>query len=129
MTNVATYSQRSGIFRFVDKRGQATELAGFAGRRNGRNNPLAQSLANVGPLPVGFYRATVVPHPRFKAPAVRLDPYTTNQMYGRAGFWIHGGIESHGCIILQAKARQRLVAAGVAVLEVVPWDPRDPIRT
>lgn len=120
---LATYSQRSGLLRFVEN-GRTTYLRGFAGRRGGLNNHLAQTLSNTGPLPVGFYRAVVLAHPRFKAPAIRLDPYQTNQMYGRSGFWIHGGKESHGCIILQKAARQRLVAAGVTVLEVVPDHPQ-----
>jgi len=39
-------------------------------------------------------------------------------MYGRSGFWIHGGTESHGCIILTLKERMMLEGLSIDSLVV-----------
>lgn len=51
-----------------------------------------------GPLPMGNYYMR--PH-ESKANMVRLDPFSSNLMFGRSGFLIHGrgAIGSHGCIV------------------------------
>ena len=123
----AVYAQRTGEFAIfeIDDGGNERclyECKGYAGRRNGRNNHLAQELKGVGPLPVGFYRVAVRHHGRFRAPAFALEPFTTNTMFGRSGFWIHGGIHSEGCIMLDRHVRQlvaALVGLGFTKLRVV----------
>lgn len=51
-----------------------------------------------GPLPMGNYYMR--PH-ESAANMVRLDPLSSNLMFGRSGFLIHGRgpIGSHGCIV------------------------------
>ena len=123
----AVYAQRTGEFAIfeIDDGGNERclyECKGYAGRRNGRNNHLAQELKGVGPLPVGFYRVAVRHHGRFRAPAFALEPFTTNTMFGRSGFWIHGdnatNDASSGCIILERRHRDAVLALGVSQLEV-----------
>ena len=122
----AVYVQATGelaLYARVDEGPNEREIyrcVGFAGRRGGRNNPAAQEIKGVGPLPVGVYRVRLEPHPRFRAPAFRLTPIQTNKMFGRSGFWIHGGTESHGCIILPKIARLALETYGLQNLLVVP---------
>lgn len=63
----------------------------------------------------------IVPHPRFKAPAIRLDPLEV-QTYGRSGFWVHGGTRSEGCILLDRPERvalAHLVRTGCKILVVL----------
>jgi len=88
-------------------------LAGSGGRAGSKvpgavnwylqNNALATSVHKegthiFGPLPQGSYYMR--PHESDKN-MVRLDPFSSNYMYGRSGFLIHGRgkIGSHGCIV------------------------------
>ena len=98
----ATYSQREGTFRIM---GSEQVLYGFSGRGVGRNQTAHEDEKGVGPIPRGIYSVTLRDHARFKAPAFYLHPNDQNEMFGRSGFWIHGGTESHGCIILQRAER------------------------
>lgn len=121
----AVYVQAAGeltLYARVDEgpnERQVYRCVGFAGRLWGRNNPDVDHARGVGPLPAGVYRVGLEPHPRFRAPAFRLTPMQTNNMFGRSGFWIHGGTESHGCIILPKIARLALETYGLQSLTVV----------
>ena len=112
----ATYSQRDGNFRIM---GSKQDLFGFSGRGVGRNQTAFEDQKGVGPIPRGIYRIEERPHARFKAPAFFLHPHDQNEMFGRSGFWIHGGTESHGCIILQHAERLTIRANRVGTLCVV----------
>jgi len=87
---------------------------GYSGHGAGLNNPDLQSTAMVGPIPVGFYTigtAYTEPYEHKMPPVMHLIPDSTNNMYGRSGFLIHGdsisapGTASEGCIILNHTIR------------------------
>lgn len=92
----------------------------------GHNNPLLQSVHNVGPIPVGFYTIEVpvnsLIHGLYVLP---LSPNTSNNMYGRSGFLIHGASISHpnyasnGCIIISRLIREAIWASNDRLLEVI----------
>lgn len=87
-------------------------LAGSGGRAGSKtkdaenwflkNNAYATQIHHgshtFGPLPQGSYYMR--PH-ESKPNMVRLDPFSSNLMFGRSGFLIHGrgAIGSHGCIV------------------------------
>jgi hypothetical protein len=112
------YNQRTGLFGIRARSTGAIlrSYYGYAGRGPGKNNPEAERLRNVGPLPRGSYLVyPPVYHPRLGPMAFLLHPVPTNAMYGRSGFLIHGdsptkpGQASRGCIILGPAARAAIV--------------------
>jgi len=117
---------------YIQKTGQLfhndDEIAcGYSGQGECKNDPLAQSKHNFGPIPQGFYQIGP-PHDRTdKGPFVLgLIPHDENRMYGRGGFLIHGdsihepGTASEGCIILGRAIRQRIWESGDHDLQVIP---------
>jgi hypothetical protein len=117
-----TYSQRDG--KLVSKSGVAFQ--GYSGAGTGKNNPAFQSVHNVGPIPVGFYSILSPVDSADHGPYVlRLIPAQENQMFGRAGFLMHGdsktapGTASQGCIIMPRAVRQRVWDSEDHQLEVV----------
>lgn len=97
-------------------------FVGSAGRGDARNDPAREHERSIGPLPSGEYRMRVVPHSRFAAPAIALTQ-TKGETYSRSGFYIHGGTQSEGCILIQKRERDAiaaLMAAGFDTLRVVP---------
>lgn len=117
-----TYEQRSGS---MSQDGEPVAV-GYSGAGEGKNNPDMQSVPNVGPIPVGLYSidapVDTVTHGPF---VLRLEPFPANQMFGRAGFLIHGdsvvhpGTASEGCIILGRATREQIWNSGDHQLEVV----------
>ena len=103
------YEQSTGLLT----RNGAPYGRGFAGREAGRNSPAHQHVRNVGPLPCVVYRMWVVDHPRFAPPAIKLEQ-VEGETFGRSGFYIHGGLKSEGCIILDRPTRKG-IAAFIAV--------------
>lgn len=101
---------------------------GYSGFAEGKNNPAMQNVANMGPLPCGSYTIGAArdlqggPHGPFVLP---LTPSPNNQMFGRAGFLMHGdlinqpGAASHGCIILPRQIRQMIASSGDNHITVV----------
>lgn len=115
------YVQKSGEIAICNYDFETPFAVGHAGRAEGRNNPRMQSVRNTGPLPVGRYRMAVKPHPRFHPPAIHLEQIE-GESFGRTGFWIHGGQNSEGCIILQRDVREfihRGIILGFSDLYVV----------
>src|SRR5258708_28571297 len=109
---------------------------GYSGHGDGKNNPECEALANIGPLPRGIFNMEVITdddgnpcdYEGKKAPVIRLHPSPTNEMYGRAGFLIHGdsvstpGTASLGCIVENHDERVYIataIAQGDNILEVV----------
>jgi len=99
---------------------------GYAGAGEGKNNPDMQEVHNVGPLPVGAYTISAPFNTVAHGPYVlRLTPDPANEMFGRAGFLIHGdsvahpGTASEGCIILPRAIRVQIWNSDDAALEVV----------
>ena len=117
------FSQSTGLMRS----GRARVGYGWAGQREGRNNPAMQDVPGVGPLPQGHYLIGE-PHnsPHTGPYTLDLSPALTNTMFGRSGFRIHGAAADHpelsseGCIILPRFFREIIWESGVRDLEVVP---------
>lgn len=100
---------------------------GWAGQGAGKNNPDAQNIPNIGPLPRGNY--TIGPayhHPKLGRVTMNLIPDPDNNMEGRADFRIHGAAappdtetSSHGCIIQIRSVRERVAGSSDKRLQVV----------
>lgn len=86
---------------------------GYAGREAGKNNPDMQDVKGIGPLPRGWYTAQAPSDdPVVGKYAMRLIPDTSNEMFGRNSFFMHGdstehpGLASHGCIVMPRSVRE-----------------------
>jgi len=121
------YSQGTGVMTYVDDNtGARTSLGkGHAGNGKGLNNPCMEKVKSTGPLPKGYYtigdqQDYVTKKGHILQQAMVLTPYDSNEMYGRAGFLIHGGHYSEGCIVLDLNSRNAIAQSGDDVLQVVP---------
>lgn len=117
-----TYHQESGQLEQDDK----PIAHGYSGFSFGKNNPAMQDEPNLGPIPRGTYTIELITdgdgnacdYEGKKKPVMRLVPDASNDMFGRAGFLIHGdsishpGTASHGCVIEAHNVRQ-LIADGL----------------
>ena len=115
-----TYQQSTGQLR---QNGRIV-ATGYSGTGMGRNNPGAQKLRNVGPIPRGRYTigrahntASHGPHVMDVTPNGPIVP-------GRDGaFLIHGDNLRHdastGCVILPRSVRDQISHSGDNQLEVV----------
>src|SRR4051812_28785217 len=89
--------------------------SGYSGAGTSKNRPEDQDQHNRGPIPQGLYLigdpVNTVTHGPFVLP---LTPDPGNEMFGRAGFLIHGdsvvhpGMASEGCVILPMSIRQAI---------------------
>lgn len=107
-----TYHQATGQLEDVLHWGCG---AGYAGNGQGKNNPQMQDVPDVGPLPQGWYAIQPPVDTTTHGPYVLwLIPDPANEMFGRAGFGIHGdsiehpGLASEGCIILPRVTREKI---------------------
>jgi RHS repeat-associated protein len=118
---ICEYSQSGRTFTCTNAAGQTyASCTGYSGNGQGLNNPAAQNQPNVGPLPQGSY--TVGGTTNRRGPNTRpLIPSPSNNMYGRAGFLLHGdnaalnNTASEGCIIIPPQCRTA-VPVGEAVV-------------
>lgn len=101
---------------------------GYSGAGSGRNNVNSQEIPNVGPIPEGTYDIGAPQDTEQHGPFVLpLEPYLTNEMYGRSGFLCHGdsleapGTASHGCLILPRWARERIWESEDHALQAVAY--------
>lgn len=100
---------------------------GYSGNGADLNNAGDDSVTGHGPIPVGSYTiGTWFDDPGGKGPIVcHLIPFQTNEMYGRAGFMIHGDntaldhTASDGCIILNHTLRLMMRQSASVLLEVI----------
>jgi len=100
--------------------------AGYSGNGVGLNNPAAQNVPNVGPIPQGTYSigAPHTPVDHLGPLAMPLYPSTNNVMFGRFGFFIHGDNQfannsaSDGCVVLSYSIRQQITSSGDPMLIV-----------
>jgi type VI secretion system (T6SS) effector TldE1-like protein len=104
------YSQSTGDLFNAD--GELVDT-GYAGKGNAKNDPDQQCVADMGPIPRGYYAIQPgINHPKLGPVALRLEPDAGNNMCGRAGFFIHGdkvsdpGNASEGCIIMKRTTRE-----------------------
>jgi hypothetical protein len=124
MIRMYTYHQSTGLFT----RDGVALLNGYAGHGTGVNNPTMQDQHDVGPLPQGRYvMSALFDSPHTGLATIVLDPHPTNQMFGRAGFRIHGDNEaanrtaSNGCIIAgHAPDRTQIWNSGDRTVLVMP---------
>ncbi len=99
----------------------------------GKNNPGAEAIRNVGPLPGGIYTIGLpFKHDRLGDLTMRLEPDPGNDMHGRSAFMIHAdrrdlpGAASEGCIVLPLPVRREIalrVLDGERTLTVVAEAP------
>lgn len=117
-----TFRQSTGELFHND----AFSAVAYSGHGIGRDNCDMQNIPNVGPLPKGYYDISAPHDSATHGPYVlRLEPYPTNDMFGRSGFLIHGdaiadaGNASHGCIVAARVIRQRIWESGDHLLKVI----------
>ena len=99
---------------------------------DGYNNAALSHVKNVGPLPEGMYTIEGPPYDhKEKGPYVlRLQPYSSNEMFNRDGFLIHGkplpprdiNSGSDGCICADHATRMRIYQSGDIVLQCLYVD-------
>lgn len=105
---------------------------GYAGFGDGKNNPLAQHIHGVGPLPQGAYWiGEPADDPHLGKYVLRLTPVTGTQLFGRGGFAVHGfnalhpADSSHGCPVFELPHRKLIHESGDALFVVLsgtgPW--------
>jgi hypothetical protein len=99
---------------------------GYAGKGNAKNDPDQQCVADMGPIPRGFYDIQPgITHPKLGPVALRLEPETGNNMCGQVGFFIYGdkvsdpGNASEGCIIMKRTTRETVDQSDDRRLQVV----------
>lgn len=105
------------MFTWSQSRGEMTDDSGavvgtgYAGRDEGFNNEAMQNVPDVGPLPRGRYTIGPLLSSYTIGNVVlqwcsKLIPDPANEMFGRAGFLIHGRKSltdlsaSEGCVVL-----------------------------
>jgi len=123
------YNQSTGQMTYVDDQtGARTPMGnGYSGNHAGMNNPDAEHVHGIGPLPQGTY--TVGPAGNHIGPvSMHLTPSPTNDMTNRDpnSFLIHGDnpqqnhTASDGCIILPRAVRTQINSSTDRTLVVVP---------
>lgn len=119
-----TYNQLSGELR---KDGILLGV-GYSGHGIGKNNPALEADPGVGPIPCGLWSICGPPYDTLThGPYVlRLEPDRQINVFGRAGFLIHGdslehpGQGSEGCIALSPKQKRSYIwQSGDTRLQVV----------
>jgi hypothetical protein len=125
------YSQSTGQLWHFPPEGGAGEFGGegYAGRGDGLNNPLYSLEPSVGPLPEGTYsiapmQTNVTGTGVVLPESMRLFPRRGTEMFGRAGFLIHGGSfatynSSDGCVVLPPEVRRKVGNSGDRELRVI----------
>lgn len=100
--------------------------SGYSGHGEGKNNPALQSVAFVGPIPVGTYLISTAFEDPEKGPVVmRLTPMPDTETFGRDAFLMHGdsitdpGNASEGCICQDRDAREAVSDSSDYILNVV----------
>lgn len=98
---------------------------GYSGIGAGKNNPKAEALQGVGPIPTGIYTiGAPYTHQVLGPVTMNLDPVQGTVEFGRSDFRIHGdstehpGAASHGCIVLPPACRRAIAASPDRKLEV-----------
>jgi Protein of unknown function (DUF2778) len=102
---------------------------GYSGGNCGKNpegvdNPDDEAMKDIGPIPEGGYSfGTPVLQSHLGPFAIPLSPASSNQMFGRSGFFCHGDNAAHaaseGCIIIPPDVRKAMWASSDHELQVV----------
>ena len=110
---------------------------GYSGHGRGVNNPDAQRIPDVGPIPCGHWRLGAPESPEsHRGPlSFPLTALAGSESFGRSGFFIHGDnpalnhTASLGCIIFNHAIRAELAERFVGqVLTVVSGRAPAPIN-
>jgi hypothetical protein len=99
---------------------------GYSGNGTGLNNPGQESVPFVGPLPRGSYTIgpPIADGGHLGPYVMALTPGPANNMFGRAGFFVHGDNQamnstaSNGCIVLARQWRTLIATSGDTLLVV-----------
>lgn len=117
-----TYHQRSGELWRNGRR----VAVGYSGHGEGLNNPDAERIRAVGPLPKGRWRMEGIYNSKQVGPfAIILVPENGTETFGRYAFRVHGDNSkgnksaSHGCLIFPRKIREDMWQLGDHVINVV----------
>jgi hypothetical protein len=117
------YEQKTGALRLNDN----IVAKGYSGHGDGKNNPEAESIHNVGPIPRGNWRISGPPvdtstHGPF---VLHLMALPETETFGRSGFLIHGdsmehpGAASEGCVILARSVREYVWTSNDRNLKII----------
>jgi hypothetical protein len=100
---------------------------GYSGHGIGINNPTAQHIPKIGPIPQGAYQLGIpADHPHLGPQSIPVLALGPTQTFGRSGFYCHGDNSagdhsaSEGCIILPRWARDKLAVTTDRLLVVMP---------
>lgn len=115
-----TYKQSTG--EMISPKGTVSQ--GYSGHDIGKNNPEKQNIPKIGPIPRGVYTIGPSYDDPHKGPCVmRLTPDPKDEMFGRAGFLIHGDNSKHdaseGCIIFGPVTRHAIDHSIDRILNVI----------
>jgi hypothetical protein len=93
---VVTWDQDTGLFSIYQDGELLYSDWGYSGGNlgdnlEGVNNTDFQSLTNIGPIVKGVYMVGSAGRMDSGAKGFRLHPSPVQKMFGRDGFWVHGG--------------------------------------
>lgn len=113
------YKQSDGELRLDGE----FEGYGYSGTGMGRNNPAAENIPSVGPIPRGNYSiGPAYDHPTLGPIVFNLEP-VGHDAHGRSAFRIHGDSAnhdaSHGCVVCGRTIRERIRDDSEHDLEVI----------
>lgn len=109
---------------------------GYSGAPGHVDDPAAQDIPNVGPIPCWDYIIGIpFDDPKTGPYSIRLSPNPSPLPDGRSGFLMHGdsiqhpGCGSEGCIVMPGSARMQIWNSGDHDLKVVSGNepPAPPI--
>jgi hypothetical protein len=118
-----TYIQSTG--ELFDSRGHCLSV-GYSGHGLGKNNPSAEAVHDIGPIPAGLWRIGEPFDSEDHGPfALRLEAMAGTLTHGRSGFLMHGdavkapGTASKGCIVQPRSTREAVAESSDKILCVV----------
>jgi len=116
------YKQRTGQLY----RGDTLLTTGYSGAPPSKNDPNAQHISNVGPIPQGaWWIGEMRDSPDHGPIVLPLIAVTGTETFGRSAFLMHGdsiaspGNASHGCIIVGRPIRESIADKGDKLLLVI----------
>lgn len=99
---------------------------GYSGRDWAKNNPKAENVRSMGPIPMGLWQIGAPYNSKNVGPyALTLEPVDVVNLHGRSAFRIHGdsvknpGTASRGCIILPRGIRELIWSSKDHKLRVI----------
>lgn len=122
-----TFTISTGV---IDFNGEILAKDAYSGAKGSVDDPKKVAIKSVGPIPEGYWTIGSPEDNQTTGPfSLSLTPETDTKTYGRSGFFIHGDNDardqsaSHGCIVVNRWARERISADKSRRLLVVAGDP------